>query len=446
MTVRSPWDGSDRAPLRRLLAAVVAFDVVVVAIFVSTRAPSPLAHPLAPRWLLALGGRPAPVIVIAALAIAAAARFGSRPGSRFAGLALLALAGVLNEALGALYEGPMRAFFSSGAALAGWVAGLFYAARLGARDPRRSEAIAEIGACAGLAATYVGAVSSKLVTTGLSWADAGNLQGMIVSQQRFDRPLVLIHYSDLVVGSRPLAATLAALTLVAQASMLFYPWSPRGRALAGIAVLGFHLNVALLTPIVFLSPMVLLAALSFPWPRLWARARGREAPAAAESDVPSVEVPPDRARRAAAEGLIVAVIAALAAWLSPLKAYTRLHHDGRHHLDAGAERADPLPGDISALLDGLQIGDPVASLAVARFKIQDRKLTLDLTSAAGASMRVTIARAGVLGFDPPRSTTRYEIFYESVSGLDDVARDRALDAVQQRILRAERSAPAPAGL
>jgi len=58
---------------------------------------------------------------------------------------------------------------------------------------------------------------------------------MIVSQQRLDRPLLLQRYSEIVSASAPLAFTLAALTLVAQASMIAYPWSPRGRAAGGLS-------------------------------------------------------------------------------------------------------------------------------------------------------------------------------------------------------------------
>jgi hypothetical protein len=445
MIVRSPWDGHDRAPLRIALALAAAFDACVVAYLVSTRPPSSGSHPLAPGWLLALGGHPVPALALAALAIGLAFRFASRPDARGAGLALLAVSALLNEALGALYEGPMRVFFTSGATLAGWMAGLFYASRLGAREPRRAEALAEIGAAAGLAATYVGALLSKLSQQGVSWVDASNLQSVIVSQQRLDRPHFLLAYSDFVASSTPVAAAMAAITLLAQASMILHPWSPRTRAWSAILVIAFHVNVALLTPIYFISPVVLLAVFSFPWPRLWARFRGHPSDPA-PPDAPSFDLAPDRARRAALEALALAALLALVAWGSPLRRYTHLHHDGRHAAQGGEGSPTPPPADVTALLGGLAIGDPLASLQVARIDVRDRRLTVALRGAGSAAMRVVITRTGALGYHAPRTTRSYDLFYESVRGVDDATRDRVLDAVEQRITRAERAVAIPAGL
>jgi len=212
-------------------------------------------------------------------------------------------------------------------------------------------------------------------------------------------------------------------------------------------VLAFHVNVGLLTPIVFLSPMILLAVFSFPWPRALARLRGRPSPVLAEPDAPPFDLAPSRSRRVAFEALAVAAILVLVAWLSPLRAYTLRHHDGRRGPPSHEAPASKPPTDVAALLGGLGLGDSIASLRVARVQVRDNHaLVIELDAGNGASMRATIARSGVLGFHAPRATGAYEIFYESVRGVDDATRDAVLDAIAERLRRTERDVPVPEGM
>jgi len=204
-------------------------------------------------------------------------------------------------------------------------------------------------------------------------------------------------------------------------------------------------NVALLTPIVFLSPLLLLAAFSFPWPRLVARLRRRPY-AAAPPDAPSFDLAPARAPRAAAEAAALAAVLVLGAWLSPIRAYTALHHDGRHGTSDRRAPASPPPADVAALLGGLGPGAPVASLQVARVEVRDLQIRIELAGAGGGSMRVAIARTGALGFHALRASASYEIFYEAARGVDDAARDAVLAAVEARLRENEGSAPVPRGL
>ena len=452
--IRSPWDGHERTLVRGVIGALVAFDVVVVAYLVAVRAASPISHPLAPAWLLVAGGRPWIAALMAAPALFAAVRFVSRPRAWVAGAIMLVSAGALNEALAVLYEGPMRAFFSSGGVLAGWMAGLLYAKCLGgeARQPRRAEALAEIGACAALAATYVGSISSKLLRQGFSWADATSLQGMIFSQQRLDRPWLLREYAALVGSHGWIALTLAALTLLAQGSMIFYPWSPRGRAISGSLVLAFHVNVMLLTPIVFSTPMILLVVLSYPWPRVEARLRGRASTSVPQPpDVPATEIAPRRATGTALGALAMVIGAVLVAWFSPLRLYTQRHHEGRFVSSPVARDVPPAlvppPPDVDALLDHLGPGDRLGSLRVTRLEpIVARELGIALEGAGGVSMRASIVRTGVRGVPAPLASDTYELFYDGLRGVDEAARDAALAALAERLRRTEHASPIPRGM
>ncbi|MGZ5969359.1 MAG: hypothetical protein ACXWP4_16915, partial [Polyangiales bacterium] len=196
MTVTGPWDGASRAPLRVVLALLVCFDAMLTAWFVATSPASSLSHPHAPQALLALGGHGPAALAVAAIAVVAAVQFARRPGAIAAALVALVAVGVLVEAHAALIDGPMRFLFFTGAVLLGWTAGLCFARWEGldlrtAEGAHRTEVLAEQGAVSALAACYVGAFFSKLLGSGLHWADAGALQVTIAAQHAWGRSGVL---------------------------------------------------------------------------------------------------------------------------------------------------------------------------------------------------------------------------------------------------------------
>lgn len=470
--MRSPWEGSSRRPIRIAVACVLAADVIALSVALIGARPSALSHPAAPALLLALGGRPWLVAPIAAVALSAVVAFARRPAALAPGLCALGAAAILCESHAALVGGPMRVFFTGGAVMLGWLAGLAFARRLerartaiepGDEPGARAEALGEAGAAAALAATYLGASVSKLLASGLSWADANALRVTVVSQRGLGGRSPLDLYASAVLASPALAWTLAALTLLIQTAAVLYPWSPRLRAAVGTLLLAFHLNVWALTPILFPQAMVMLVVLSYPWPRIAARLRprspAREVPDGAPS--PAGAAPPAQlpaaalARVALRAAALAAAVIALAA-LSPIRAYTGRHHrpdpgrrdDGR---DRGGEAAAPAaPPDVRALLRGVEEGGEVGGFRVLSLGgPHDRAVSIRLARGEVA-LTVEITLRGARPFHAPSRTARYDLFYRDVtpapSALPPAELHALLSAIAAVVSATEAAAPPPAGM
>lgn len=370
MSSPSWWHGASRRPLRLLLGGLLCHDAIVTAAMLSATRPSAISHPGAPGWLLALGGRPWVLAPLALGVVALAVRFARRAGAVLEGLLALVLLGILIEAQAALLEGPMRFLFFSGACTAGWLLGLLFARWSGLSltappDADAAEAFAEQGAVASLAACYLGAITSKLSTSGLHWALGGGVQYTVAAQHSWGRSGLTDALALWVVTHDRAGQALSALTMLAQASALAMPFSRYGRSVAAVLLLSFHLGVWLLTPIVFPQAMVLLLAFGFPWHRLFAR--------------PQEEVSlPALSRRALSRlSLVLAAVVAVC-WLPPLRAYTRQHHSEERTARGRpppppppeAPRSPPAPPPLSpelqSLLGPLTVGATVEDLRVAR--------------------------------------------------------------------------------
>jgi hypothetical protein len=270
-----------------------------------------------------LWSRPLATGAVALVGLLALFRFARREGRLLSGLAGLLAVTLLCESHAALAEGPMRIFFQGGATLFGWLCGLAWARGIGREE--EGESLAESGSVAALAATYVAAAGSKLLASGLSWADADALRAVVLSQHRIDGAFG--GYANAIGSHAGLARALAAGTLISQAAMILYPWSPRARALTGTLALAFHLNVWLLTPILFPQAMALLLVFSYPW---------RDTPK------PSESAPARLAPAALRLGAVFLVLGGL--FMTPwVRAYTALHH---HH--AGGGPPPPAPSHTPA--------------------------------------------------------------------------------------------------
>jgi hypothetical protein len=275
-----------------------------------------------------------------------------------------------------------------------------------------------------------------------------------LSQHAVDASGPIAVYAHLVAAAPSFAFTLAALTLIAQLGALAYPFGRRARALSGTLLCAFHLNVRLLVPILFVGPVVLLIAWSYPWPRLlrWLRDGALPAPAPPDAARPR----PEGVGARASAGLVAALgVASVLAWTLPFRAYTRSHHGmSRDGTELGAPGQGPLAAsappspDVVALLGGLARGDTIAGWRlegivgpvegggeVRLFVARDR-----------GRMRVAVTLAGRRPFPPPRRTNRYEIFYDAAENVDANAREALLDELARRIEIAEKLAPPPPGM
>ncbi len=447
MIAASPWDSASRAPLRIVLGALMAFDVLLGTWFVSSLRPSAISHPHAPGWLLALGSNLPALAVIASFGVAASVQFARRAGQIGYALVALCAVGILVEAQAALLEGPMRFLFFSGSALTGWVAGLVFARFQGldARRPeqtRRAEALAEQGAVSALSACYLGAVAGKLSSTGVRWIVDGGLQSTIAAQHTWGRSALLDALATATLEHAWLANGLAAFTLLSQASAVLLPFSRRGRSLSALLLLGFHTGVWLLTPIAFPQAMVLLVAFGFPWPRWLATSQARSPAQGALPALPDVApgLPPRRAvlRAGAAFALVVGL-----AWLPPLRAYTQL----QHRREAGQAfpallSSAPLSEPSLTLLGGLHVGDEIRGFRVTELGESAPGLVWIALEREGQQVVAEIFPRGTHPFSAPRSTARFDLFYRRSSPDQPAAPEAdpllALDALATWLRERER--------
>lgn len=309
----SPWDGGDRRALVIAIAAVGAWDLGTVALELVAH-PSGPPHPDAPGWLLAIADAPALVVVLALVGMAGLVLF-ARARTRLAGsVVALASSAVLGEALAAASQGPWRARFFVGAALLGALVGEAWARWAGAGPTTRARAL-EAAALGMLAATWFGAGASKLGGAGLAWADATTLRAIAVAHAHVDAPGL----AATVAGSAGAARALAGATLLVQLAAPALLLSARVRFVVALAIVGFHVGVAVVTRIGYWQPVVLLLAFALPWPRWFPQLR------VAAIDEP----PPVHTRRATTRMIALAVVLVAIAWWPGVRAYTAGHHRGR---------------------------------------------------------------------------------------------------------------------
>lgn len=313
----SPWDGGDRRVLAIVLSAVACWDLLTLAVELTLEPASGLPHPGAPSWLLARSSFA--VIAVALLGVVAAIAHARERFPIASALVVLACSGVLAEAAAARGPGPYRARFFIGAMLLGAVIGRVWA-RIAKDDERRA---AEAGAVAMLAATWVGAATSKLGGAGMGWADATTLRAVALAHAPVDASTPTAWLAHAPGAARAFAIA----TVIVQAGALLHPWTKMLRAITAIALIGFHVGVAVFAGIGYWEPVVLLLAFSLPWPRWIPRLRVDD-----ESHAPVAF-----ARAHAIVAALLAVIVALA-WLVPWRRYTDLHHRPRG-LEGGASMA-----------------------------------------------------------------------------------------------------------
>jgi hypothetical protein len=310
----SSWDGHSRAPLRVGLALRATLTLVALARAVAALRPGALSHPDAPAWLLGLGDNSLALGLVAAVGVAAALAFALDRAPLVGGALLLAALALLAEPQAAIGDGPRRAGFAAGAMLLGWLVGLAWGRALGAR---RREELAEAGAVATLAATYVWAAASKLLSEGLGWMRPATLTGTLLSLHRVDDASLASRALDALVRHPALASGLLVATLLAQLGAVALTLGPRWRAASATLLIGFHLAVRVFTGIDYGDNLTLLALFGYPWAKLSSRW------------VPAAPLPPADsplvARRVLVAALVLGATVLALAWLLPLRAYTLVY-------------------------------------------------------------------------------------------------------------------------
>jgi hypothetical protein len=308
-------DGENHRYLRWILAAVAASDVLKLTVVAhQARLDAGLRGSPTSGLAATLASVPC-LVVIAGCSLVALALFASRRASIRTGLVALVGLALLEHTQAAFFlGGHQHSSFSGGVALAGWIFGLFFALQMPAGGTARSafagagEMLGQAGAVAGLAATYIDAGLSKLSREGLQWVDATTLRSAILTNHAIDDSSPLASLGRLVVENDWLARLLSLSTLVIQLGAIVYVLGPRARIVWGTMLLAFHVNVALLTGIIYLKACILLLVFSYPWWLLIPKA-------APENAVSPDEVPAGTRRAARRVGVWVAASVAVA-WLA----------------------------------------------------------------------------------------------------------------------------------
>ena len=253
---------SDR-PITRVLriglATVVALDLVGYFFFVAhARARAEAEFGGLVGALSSMPGRS--VLMLAG--IAGAVSFGWRPGRLRSGAIALGALVLLSTAHTQLFGSPWRHMFFSGLTLLGWLLGSLMARSQGRPE---DEAFAATGSRALLGAAYFSASLSKLLYGGLAWADGTSIQASVVNQTGMVADTWLNGYRVWVAHSPNVAVAFAVGTIVVEGLGLGFLGPRKLRAVAAFGLVSMHLNIFLLTGIMYWESITLLVLFGLPF-------------------------------------------------------------------------------------------------------------------------------------------------------------------------------------
>ncbi len=419
--------GGGRKGLRWVLCLVLLIDFygIIENLYII---PAPdVALPWSPGWLVTLDVMVWPIVVLLiayAIGVAGLAR-GKRAQMWFALLTLVTMA-VLVEAMDAHVGQHRRRFYSTGAALAGWLIGLVFA-RVRKADDDRAERLAEAGAAAALAATYINAGIQKLLA-GALFKDH-SLPAHILTHHEIDDLSLFGSLSRHVALHPGLAMTLVLTTVVIQTGSWTYMVGPRLRMLWGSLLISFHLGTLVFLHIIYIEATILLVAWSYPWARIVARVQGRGSTKPVAPEDPPV---------AGHELVLLAGLGILIVGLSRVlpTPHEIPRPDYHHRYDQREPDQSPPsepegPGNTVASLGPLKVGDSLGGFEIASIAIGSGDARVELVCGED---RVTFGFSGPGGDAPegPHSLGELHIYY-SPSELEFAAIDEAGFALRERL-------------
>jgi hypothetical protein len=275
----SVYQGESRTIVRWTILVLLIKSAIEMAVMILFESPHGHTRTGVPGWLRLPWDSRALAASLALLVVLALVQFGRRRREAFWGTAALLVLTYLNESQAAYTGNEERVFFVCGATFAGWLFGALFAKELAKRaglppNRRREDELGEAGAAGAFVATYVEAFASKLIMSGASWGEGTRLLSIVVGRHSFSGGF-LDRYVLFVVAHPTLATLFALGTLFIEGAMLLYLVGPRLRMVWGALVFGMHLNIYLLMGVKYFVSMILALALSFPWPRIVRRVRGR---------------------------------------------------------------------------------------------------------------------------------------------------------------------------
>lgn len=213
-------------------------------------------------------------ILLATMTVIALWRFLGPRASLAAGFVALAGLKIGGETFERVFMVHHQDFYQGGALLIGALIGESYARMLGVRaEGGRLQALEArrfgmTGALAMLAASYMAAGSSKVLTGGISWATSAALRLMILSHSDVEGGLLATAIPNWAAASPHLCLALEMGTLVVQLGAFMLIVGPRARRLWASLIVAFHLGIYLTSHILFVTPMLFAAVVAFPWARV----------------------------------------------------------------------------------------------------------------------------------------------------------------------------------
>ena len=180
-----------------------------------------------------------------------------------AGLTLIVLI-LLSEAHRIFWGGPSRAMYVQGAVLFAWLMTYlgFAAAKHADRPDRLVEDYAHWAGLGMLAGYYCSAGLSKLITSGASWMDPGNLQSIVVVHSAYSPDM---HYAQWFISHPWIGQAFALATVILEVFAFAMLLGVRWRQFWAVGLLLMHVNIGLLTGTIwYLSPMALLVGYTLP--------------------------------------------------------------------------------------------------------------------------------------------------------------------------------------
>jgi hypothetical protein len=243
------------AQVRGALAGIAIIDLLSFYFFIGEAREHALAGGASIDGLVAVLSRAPVRALVIAVGIAGAMAFARAAGRLVAGLFPFLALMLLSSVHARLFGSPWRHLYYSGLCLLGWLMGLMVS-RTGGRPS--DESYARMGSVALLGAAYLNAGISKLAFGGLEWTSGAAIQAVVVAQDGLVRDGLLSAYRAWVAMSPAVVAFFSLATVVFELAGPLMMLGDRVRVIVAIGLLGMHLNIYLLTHILYWESMVLL--------------------------------------------------------------------------------------------------------------------------------------------------------------------------------------------
>lgn len=260
---------------RHGLSFILGVDLVVMAAWDHRYAdpdyltPPQLASSLADGSWHAVALLPGLPWIVAAIGLASLVSHARRPASMVGGLVAVLCGGLLFAIHEYVRGQNDESHILSGAMMVGWVGGVLFARLVGVRGaPVDIDRYGAIGAGAMIGAAYFNAGLSKLLVSGVGWADPRQIQTFLGAFVGTGEPELFTSLRFWALGSTFWCATFAWATLICELGGVLFPFGYRLRLLAGTGILVFHAGDLVFSNIIFAQPVVLIILFTYPWERL----------------------------------------------------------------------------------------------------------------------------------------------------------------------------------